>query len=250
MQGSVNLVTEQNQLQSNLPVNHLNNIQSEKRQNEMSVSHRNQRESCSSADSIKEHHRIFGSFHQKDRFSDQSRGFQCICNALCMLSYNTACTEIENSSNLDKSLCEGDSLYRDVTNRLKAELRFIRPLWNLDELPDDFETEVGKYSVEKDPVVSGFLVDTQEKSGLPTLHIALQSALSSTKSCLLTIGAVCSAVFKRNALYMFFDSHSHGEHGLSSVDGRSILMSFSSLDDLVGYMYAFYDSMRINMSLQ
>ena len=36
----------------------------------------------------------------------------------------------------------------------------------------------------------------------------------------------------------------------SSVDGRSILIAFSSLDDLVGYMYAFYDSMRIDMSLQ
>ena len=112
VQGSVNLVTEQNQLQSNLPGDHLYNIQSEKRQNEMSVSHRNQRESCSSADSMNEHHRKFGSFHQNDRrFSDQSRGFQCTCNALCMLSYNTACTEIENSSNLDKILCEGDSLY-------------------------------------------------------------------------------------------------------------------------------------------
>ena len=49
---------------------------------------------------------------------------------------------------------------------------------------------------------------------------------------------------------MFFYSHSHGENGLSSVDGRPILIAFSSLDDLVGYMYAFYDSMRIDMSLQ
>ena len=94
------------------------------------------------------------------------------------------------------------------------------------------------------------MVDTQENSGLPSLHNALQSALSNSKSCLLTIGAVCSAVFKRNELYMFFDSHSHGKDELSSIDGRSVLISFSSLDDLVGYMYAFYDSMRIDMGLQ
>ena len=67
-----------------------------------------------------------------------------------------------------------------------------------------------------------FLVDTQGNSGLPSLHNALQSALSNTKSCLFTIGAVCSAVFKRNELYMFFDSHSHGKDGLSSVDGISV----------------------------
>ena len=98
------------------------------------------------------------------------------------------------------------------------------------------------------PIECGFLVDTQEKSWLPTLHNALQSALSSSKSCLLAFGAVCSAVFMRNNLYMFFDSHSHGEHGLSSVDGKSILISFSSLDDLD--LYAFYDSMKIDMNLQ
>ena len=33
-------------------------------------------------------HIIFGSFHQNnERFSNQSRGFQCTCNALCMLVY-------------------------------------------------------------------------------------------------------------------------------------------------------------------
>ena len=37
--------------------------------------------------------------------------------------------------------------------------------------------------------------------------------------------------------------------GLSSADGRSILVSFSCLDELVSYLYAFYDSMRIDMSL-
>ena len=248
VQGSVNLVTLQ-KVERNLPESYLFDSQSQKGQDEVLVSRRNQRESL--AESMNEHHIIYGSFHQNDaRFSDQSRGFQCTCNALCMLSYHTACTQIEKRSSLDKILCDGDSLYQDVTARLKAEQRFIHPLLSLDELPDDFEIEIGKFSVEKDPVECGFLVNTQESSGLPTLHNALQSALSSTKSSLLTIGAVCSAVFMRNDQYMFFESHSHGEHGLSSVDGKSILISFSSLDDLVGYMYAFYDSMKLDMNLQ
>ena len=248
MQGSVNLVTGKSYL---LPESYLQNRQSEEKQNEKLVSLTNQRESCSSTDSINEQVKIFGSFHQNDgRFSDQSRGFQCTCNALCMISYNAVCTGIENSTDLDKILYDGDSLYQNVTNELKEQERFIHPLLSLDELPHDFEIEIGQFAVEKDSVVSGFLVDTQENSGLPSLHNALQSALSNTKSCLLTIGAVCSAVFKRNELYMFFDSHSHGKDGLSSIDGRSVLISFLSLDDLVGYMYAFYDSMKIDMSLQ
>ena len=85
---------------------------------------------------------------------------------------------------------------------------------------------------------------------LPILHNALHSAFASTTSGLLTIGAICSAVFKEKNLFAFFDSHFHGENGLSSADGRSILVSLSCLDDLISYMYAFYDSMRIDMSLQ
>ena len=248
MQGSVNLVTGKSY---SLPENYLQNCQPEERQNERLVRLTNQRGSCSFTDSINDQLKIFGSFHQNDRrFSDQSRGFQCTCNALCMISYNAVCTRIENSSDLDKILFDGDRLYQNFTNGLKEQERFIHPLLSLDELPHDFEIEIGKIAVEKDPVVSGFLIDTQENSGLPSLHNALQSALSNTKSCLLTIGAVCSAVFKRNELYMFFDSHSHGKDGLSSIDGRSVLISFSSLDNLVGYMYAFYDSMRIDMGLQ
>ena len=47
---------------------------------------------------------------------------------------------------------------------------------------------------------------------------------------------------------MFFDSHSHGENGLSSADGTSVLMAFSCLDDLIAYLYAFYDIVQLLMS--
>ena len=228
VQGSVNLVTLK-KVESYLKENCLHNNQLDQRQNVQLHSDRNQSELLSSAEPMIEHHIIFGNFNQNDRrFSDQTRGFQCTCNALCMLSHNTYCTEINSCSSLDKILYEGDILYQEVTNtcRLKAQLKFIHPLLSLDELPTDFEITTGKFDAEKDPIVSGFLVDTQESFGLPTLHNALQASLSDMKSCLLTIGGVCSAVFKRNDLYMVFDSHSHGENGLSSVDGISILISF------------------------
>ena len=49
-------------------------------------------------------------------------------------------------------------------------------------------------------------------------------------------------------LYVFFDSHSHGENGLSSSDGASCLITFSNLDGLVAYLYAFYDSMKLDLT--
>ena len=192
---------------------------------------------------------VFGSFHQNDgRFSELSRGYQCTCNALCMLSY-AHCGDVDNSMALDKVLCEGDALYQTVIRKLKSDGKFIQHLLSLEEIPDDFEVEIGKFTVEKFRIESGPLIDTQDL-GFPTLHEVLQSAFLAVSSGLLTIGAICSAVFKKKGSYAFFDSHCHGHNGLSATDGASCLITFSSLDDLVTYMYAFYDSMKLDTNLQ
>ena len=192
---------------------------------------------------------VFGSFHQNDvRFSEQSRGYQCTCNALCMLSYSL-CLDVDNSLMLDKVLCEGDALYQTVISKLKTDGKFVQQLLSLEEIPDEFEVEIEKFTIEKFEIKSGPLIDAQDL-GLPTLHEVLQSAFLSVSYGLLTIGAICSAVFKKNGLYVFFDSHSHGENGLSSSDGASSLITFSNLNDLVTYLYAFNDSMKLDTYLQ
>ena len=190
---------------------------------------------------------ICGSFHQNDnRFLDQSRGFQCTCNALCML----VCEEIKSSSELDKILFAGDVLYNTTVNNLKAQGKFVNSLLSLEEIPDTLEFETVNFLVEKQPITCGTLVSTIENQALPSLHCALETAFTKSTSVLLISGAVCSAVHKRNNLYIFFDSHSHGEDCLSSSDGTSILMSFSCLEDLMAYLYAFYESMRIDLTMQ
>ena len=192
---------------------------------------------------------VFGSFHQNDgRFSEHSRGYQCTCNVLYMLSY-AHCGDVDNSMVLDKVLYEGDALYQAVIRKLKSDGKFSQHLLSLEEIPDDFEVEIGKFTLEKIHIESDPLIDTQDL-GLPTLHEVLQSAILSVSSGLLTVGAICSAVFKKKGAYAFFDSHCHGHNGLSATDGASSLITFSSLDDLVRYMYAFYDSMKLETSMQ
>ena len=192
---------------------------------------------------------VFGSFHKNDgRFSEHSRGYQCTCNALCMLSY-AHCGDVDNSMVLDKVLYEGDALYQAVIRKLKSDGKLSQHLLSLEEIPDDFEVKIGKFTLEKFHIKSGPLIDTQD-IGLPTLYEVLQLAFLSVSSGLLTVGAICSAVFKKKGAYTFFDSHCHGHNGLSATDGASSLITFSSLDDLVRYMYAFYDSMKLDTSMQ
>ena len=146
---------------------------------------------------------VFGSFHQNDgRFSEHSRGYQCTYNALCMLSY-AHCGDVDNSMVLDKVLYEGDALYQAVIRKLKSDGKFSQHLLSLEEIPDDFEVEIGKFTLEEFHIESGPLIDTQDL-GLPTLHEVLQSAFLSVSSGLLTVGAICSAVFKKKGAYAFF----------------------------------------------
>ena len=116
---------------------------------------------------------IFGSFHQNDeRFIDQSRGFQCTCNALCMLVHD----EIQNSSVLDEILYNGDELYNHTVNNLKAAGKFVNSLLSLEEIPDNLDFKTGQYFVEKQQIACGYLVNTLEDEALPTLHCALETA--------------------------------------------------------------------------
>ena len=133
---------------------------------------------------------------------------------------------------------------------MKAQGKFVNSLLSLEEIPDTLEFETVNFWVEKQPITCGTLVSTIENQALPSLHCALETAFTKSTSVLLISGAVCSAVHKRDNLYMFFDSHSHGEDCLSSTDGTSILMSFSCIEDLISYLYAFYESMRIDLTMQ
>ena len=74
---------------------------------------------------------------------------------------------------------------------------------SLEEIPDIIEIEKGQFIVEKQPVVSGILVNDYEEQGLPTLHCALQSAFTRAPSILLVIEAVCSAASNKNDFYVF-----------------------------------------------
>ena len=111
--------------------------------------------------------------------------------------------EIQDSSVLDQILYDGDALYNQTVNSLKAEGKLVKSLLSLEEIPDAFDTKSGQYFVEKQTIACGALVNTLEDEALPTLHSALETAFLKSTSVLLIIGAVCSVISKRNNLYVF-----------------------------------------------
>ena len=56
--------------------------------------------------------------------------------------------KIQNSSDLDQILYEGDALYNRTITSLKAEGKFINSLLSLEEIPNTVEIKTGQYCVE------------------------------------------------------------------------------------------------------
>ena len=191
-----------------------------------------------------------GSFSQADcMFSQESRGSQWSINALCALIF-AKFSHLQTQENLDHVLLHGDRLYNELLFDLKAKRMFRSKLLTFEELPNKVNLFEREISIDKYDIISGVCTQQLASLELPSLHQALHTAFQTSSHMLFMTGSICSALFKMNNEYYFFDSHSHGSDGMACPDGQSALVSFQSLDDLVASMYAVYDSMFIDISAQ
>jgi len=179
---------------------------------------------------------LYGSYSQNhSKFSVYSRGSQCTINSLCALIYSHY-INLSSQSIIDEVLNVGDQLYQNVLYTLKQQGKFKHRLLSLEEIPDKVNLLRRQVHIIKDNITSGVAVGQLDNSSLPSLHQSLHTAFINAQYILVMIGAVCSAVFIKDGFFWVFDSHSHGKHGLSSPEGKAVLMSFTSLDDLVTFM--------------
>ena len=146
---------------------------------------------------------ICGSFHQgSSRFSVESRGSQCVSNALCALIY-AQFSNARSSIQLDQILIEGDILYKKILSSLKAEQKYTRKLLTFDEIPENVNVFKRNIHIMKSDVVSGIAIQDFGNMTSPTLHQSMHSAFQSSSYVLVMIGAICSAVYKKDGKYNF-----------------------------------------------
>merc|ERR1712074_397430 len=175
----------------------------------------------------------------------------CTCIGLRFLMF----CRLENNPrhiDIDEILIDGDRMYQSQIERLKKSGRFRNMLLSLDEIPNEVVCQRKMYDVIKEDIFVGQIV-SGTTSELPSLQLALATGFQQSSSVLVMIGAICSAVHLNNDAFYFFDSHSHDDSGLfdsSQESGKSIVIGFSSLDDLVQYLYSFYTSMHIDLRMQ
>ncbi|CAG2209544.1 unnamed protein product [Mytilus edulis] len=195
----------------------------------------------------------FGTFDQyATKFAAQSRGNQCTCNCLVFLSLSSLNFD-SNTLNLDYILNKGDEIYRKHVQELTTQGLFKNMLLNFDEIPVKIEIPEGIFIINKQNILFGIALQYQELTGFLSLQEAIQNCIKQSNKFLIMIGAICSAVYYYNHIYYFFDTHSHSECTLNNPldsSGKSILIGFADLHDLLSYLYAFYTSLQIDLDSQ
>ena len=220
-------------------------------QNESSSRHfcaqRGDDESQSSCPSVET---IFASHNQGDgRYSVFSRGCQCTCMSLSVILTMFEDNEF-STSYLDRVLYRGDNLYKKVVMDLMNEQKFKSKLLSFDELPRALEYNDKLFNITKHPSVIGIPIIDSSTNEAFSLQEAIVFAFSKSDNLLIMIGAICSALVRRSNTYIFFDSHSHGKDALSNADGKAVMKIFPLLDDVIAFLYAFYNSANIELTSQ
>ncbi|XP_062590040.1 uncharacterized protein LOC134251654 [Saccostrea cucullata] len=194
--------------------------------------------------------KLFGTINQASNlFPAFSRGVQCTCNALMSIILQNAST----SSELDEVLLAGDDLYRVRVAELQSTVQFVSKMLQFQELPKSVFVHGNEYDICYFEEIYGTVshMDWNNSSQNKNLKEGIEQLFARYNQGLIIVGGICSAIYVDDKnCPVFFDSHSHGQDGLSRAEGKAVKITFSDQDQLVDYLFAFYQSCNISMISQ
>ncbi|XP_033114259.1 uncharacterized protein LOC117114672 [Anneissia japonica] len=196
---------------------------------------------------IKYDKRIFPHFHQGDsQFSEQSRGFQCSCNALTMLCCAPDIQMTMTSNDLDLILRHGDQLYKDTCHDLNEAGCFVNEYLNTEELPTNRTIGNTSYTVRYESERYGSL-DSNPNSVFETLDIELQAAFTVSNTNILILPPYMMAIYYYEATdqYIFFDSHCRDEFGFPTSEGAAVTLYFEKIQRLFLYLSVLAEKLHL-----
>ena len=214
-----------------------------------SSSQKNEKNLTSTADlKIEYVKRIRGNFNQGDeRFSAESRGVQCSCNALIMLCQVNTILQNIMPCHIDSILQQGYQLYKNTARTLEANSQLhANGYIETEQLPLNVTLGNITYKAHYNDLRYGRL-DEDPQSVLDPLDVELQAAFNVSERNILVFGGSFMAIYKDSATnqYIFFDSHSRDEYGFPACDGTACTMIFPDLNNLVNFLQVL--SHRLNL---
>uniref|UniRef100_A0AAX7UK93 ATP-dependent DNA helicase n=1 Tax=Astatotilapia calliptera TaxID=8154 RepID=A0AAX7UK93_ASTCA len=181
---------------------------------------------------------VRGSFHQADdRF--KYGGVQCMAIGLVSLAKHKVDSVFSwETKVLDRVVVLGDLLYTNL--RDGNTISNSSSVLCVPDLPkkycidgQNFEFEYGDFVSGDVDVLEGELI---ESGVYTTLQTGLQKICAMYNTCLLTLCGSTCAVISENGQYALVDSHARSAVGLVSEQGRSVVLCFRSLEDVVRHI--------------
>uniref|UniRef100_UPI00358E7FB6 uncharacterized protein n=1 Tax=Myxine glutinosa TaxID=7769 RepID=UPI00358E7FB6 len=194
---------------------------------------------------------IEGSFHQGHPQFLEDRGQQCVANCCVFVLFD----KIKDASSwetpdLDIVLQTGNTLYRFIQSSLTIPHRFLL----VSELPEVVKLFDRNFLLKRGESLVGLLNDSTNVAVdipfLMPLNDALKTALEQYHSCFVNFALTTFAVLKKEHLFCVFDSHSRSSTGTPVCDGRSILMKYTSLQEVYEHCLRLAASMNIPENTQ
>uniref|UniRef100_UPI00358FEAD2 uncharacterized protein n=1 Tax=Myxine glutinosa TaxID=7769 RepID=UPI00358FEAD2 len=194
---------------------------------------------------------IEGSFHQGHPQFLEDRGQQCVANCCVFVLFD----KIKDASSwetpdLDIVLQTGNTLYRFIQSSLTIPHRFLL----VSELPEVVKLFDRNFLLKRGESLVGLLNDSTNVAVdipfLMPLNDALKTALEQYHSCFVNFALTTFAVLKKEHLFCVFDSHSRSSTGTPVCDGRSILMKYTSLQEVYEHCLRLAASMNIAENTQ
>jgi hypothetical protein len=190
-----------------------------------------------------------GNFHQGSAlFFERSRGKQCVANAIMALALNhLKKASMWTSSDLDEILYAGDQHYLDIIQYLTPAHQHL--------LVSEVSTHISicstKFSIVQSEPMSGILLNDHTEPPMFSLDCALQRAFEKPfNSCIVILGkyAIAGLLDEDDHNYYVFDSHSRNEKGMSSPNGRSVLVRMGpQVSDISKYMLELSHSLGLHL---
>jgi len=177
--------------------------------------------------SVRQGHRVRGSFHQGDDQFDFP-GVQCMAIALVSLAkHNQGSVLSWQQKDLDRVLVLGDQLYQGLRREWVSTRKSS---WLcVPELPKQRRIDGKQFTFQYGSDFQSGLVDVVEgelieNDTYATLSSALERILSRYSTCFLTLCDNTCAIICDNGQYAVVDSHARNACGMVDATGKSVIV--------------------------
>lgn len=178
---------------------------------------------------------LSGTFSQRDkRFEGKTRDKQGTACASMALAYSTLKHEKEwTRETLDDILTSGDKLYNNTVDELKRKEKFKQDQLMASEIPKKFAFDATKeVNLEiQDCLVNG-IVSAKSNDNICNLRKGLEEFFIDNDTGVLTAKSLSVAVWKKDEIYYYYDSHSRDEKGTITDFGTACVMRILNISDL------------------